>query len=329
MDNFTHQNQFKSKKINYSMNVIKCLAIFAVICLHCQIYKLGNFGLAVDGVSRFAVPFFFLISGFYSFYLDDNYSIKKYKTRIIRLLKLIVIANAVYMIYFLITMPNYDIVAIFNINSCINYLLYNISPTAGALWFLQALLYCYILFLVLKILNINVNKLYYLIPILLIINIILGEFSTFTGLTINKVYYRNFLFMGLPFFTLGYMIHDKENKINKIFSNKITILLVIVTLIIAIVEVLLYQNIQDLFLGTILFTTALFIYCVNNPDTLNFKITGWIGSNLYVSMYVLHTLIILIITPYLNFNYFYPIIIFAITAIISTVIYLITSNFDS
>lgn len=57
---------------------------------------------------------------------------------------------------------------------------------------------------------------YYLIPLQLIVNLMLGEFSAFIGMNIDKVYYRNFLFTGLPFFTLGYLTHNNQDKIHKI-----------------------------------------------------------------------------------------------------------------
>ena len=71
--------ELSSKEINHSLNALKCLAIFAVICIHCDIYSIGLKGQMIVSFSRFAVPLFFLISGFYSYIDDDIEAISKYK----------------------------------------------------------------------------------------------------------------------------------------------------------------------------------------------------------------------------------------------------------
>ena len=135
----------QNNQINISLNVIKCIAILAVICLHCDLYSEGTIGIMIISVSRFAVPVFFLISGFYSYYESRDYSEYKYKNRLIKILKLIIVANALFFIYKFIVYGAKAIPAI-DLNSLINYFVFNVSPFAGHLWFLQALLYCYIIF---------------------------------------------------------------------------------------------------------------------------------------------------------------------------------------
>ena len=77
-----------NKNINFSLNFLKCVAIFAVICIHCGSFPIvGNKGLVIDAVSRFAVPVFFLISGFYSYYKGNSIVLGKYKRRIVKLIK--------------------------------------------------------------------------------------------------------------------------------------------------------------------------------------------------------------------------------------------------
>ena len=93
-------NEINDKKeINFSINVIKCLAIFSVIIIHCGIFSLGRKGTVIEGLARFAVPFFFLISGYYSYYKLNNKSMMKYKERIIRLTKLLIISSILFIIF--------------------------------------------------------------------------------------------------------------------------------------------------------------------------------------------------------------------------------------
>lgn len=308
----------KNKKINLSLNVIKCLAIFSIICIHCGIQKLGTKGLIIDSISRFAVPIFFLISGYFSFYTDNNKSLKKYKTRIIRLIKLLIVSNILYFIYYIIT-NKYDsinrILSIFYPNQILKYLIFNISPTASHLWFIEALIYCYVIYYILSNYNINKDKLYKYIPILLLVCLMM------IYVNIPKMYYQNFLFMGLPFFTLGYFIHDKKEYLINKASNTYLIIFMILGCLLTILEAQAIGK-SDIFIGSsIILSTSLFLWCIKNPYKLNFKISGFIGGNLYAIMYVLHLMIIKSIfhvKSYLN-----PIIAFIITAIVSYIIYLI------
>ena len=76
------------------------MAIFAVVCIHCGVFPIGGTkNLIIDAVSRFAVPVFFLISGFYSYYDDNSKTLDKYKKRMIKLIKLLIIGNILYLLY--------------------------------------------------------------------------------------------------------------------------------------------------------------------------------------------------------------------------------------
>lgn len=321
--------QKNNTEINYSLNVIKCLSIFAVICIHCGFYNLSLKGLIIDSLSRFAVPIFFLISGFFSYYENNDYAVNKYKIRIIRLLKLYVIANLLYFIFYWIigqfTSLN-DIILLFNLHACFNYIMLNLTPVACHLWFISALLYCYILFFIIRKLNFNPNKLYVYIPLLLIGSLLLGEFSHFLGWSVPFEYYRNFLFMGLPFFTLGYFIHDnKENFINVLSNSNLIFLMILGLLFTAFETIVVGKN--ELYIGSIVFAVCLFLWCVENPNRLDFKVSGWIGKNLYTLMYILHLMVLTLFDFYgLNLGYFKPVFAFIVTALISSVIYVLMKN---
>lgn len=199
-------------------------------------------GFVIDAISRFAVPFFFMVSGYYSYFKDKNKALNKYKSRTAKLIKLLIISNVIYFIYFLITNQiNFQnlYLSIFNIKNIFNVLFLNVSPTAIHLWFLQALIYCYIIYTVL--IKTNESNLTKFFPLLLIISLFIGEFSQKLGFTFPPTFYRNFLLMGLPFFTLGYMINDKDGMIN-IFSNLSLSKLLIFSLLLTIFESIILEN---------------------------------------------------------------------------------------
>ena len=75
----TVTNGSNKRQINKSINVLKCLAIFAVICIHCKLFNLGAKGGIVVALCRFAVPFFFMVSGYFSFFDNRSKALEKYK----------------------------------------------------------------------------------------------------------------------------------------------------------------------------------------------------------------------------------------------------------
>ena len=323
------QEKPRTKQINVSLNVMKCLAIFAVMCGH-STYFLGTGGLVLDGIIRFTVPFFFLISGFFSFFTDNTYATEKYKARTMKLFKLMIISNLIFFIYFIITNRfgdnSFYILWLLDIHNIFNFLILNVPPTALHLWFIQSLLYCYIIYYFLSKFQINPNRLYKYIPILFILCLILGEFFIKAGIKLPIEYYRNFLFMGLPFFALGYLIHDKEDKIKELVSNRFLICLIVFGCMLAVLEVL-TVGVADLFISSIMVASGLFIWCIKNPVKLQrFRISSFIGQNLYASMYVLHLIIAEMLVAHGIMGYLNPFIVFILTAIVSYIIYLVLKN---
>ena len=321
-------------KINHSLNFLKFIAIFAVVVIHCDLWKIGTEGIVIDGLIRFAILIFFLVSGFFSFYTDDSKALNTYKRRLKKLIKILLIGSVLYFVYMAYAqLP--DLLLKLNLNALFNLIIFNIAPFGFHLWFILALIYCYIIYYILIKFQVKPNTLYKYIPILILFCLLLGEFFTLLygefyakggisssielSFLISK-YYRNFLFMGLPFFTLGYLIHDKKDILIENISNSFLIAFGIFGLLLTILEVLIVGKV-DVYIGTMIFSACTFIWCVKNPDTLNFKITEFIGGKLYGLIYILHLMIIWIINPQLG--YLNPIVCFIPTTIICAIIYFI------
>lgn len=326
------------KKINHSLNVLKFFAMFGVICIHTITEVTNSLSLIIIQLSSCAVLIFFMISGFYSYYEDNSKATEKYKTRLIRLVILTAISNILYL--FVSTnvirglLANNYLIILTRVPSLFDFLILNIG-TAFHLWFLFALLYCYILLMILLKLNVSPKKLYILIPVLLLINLFLGEFLLCNGITVSLFYYRNFLLTGLPFFMLGYFIHNKYDKIIPKISNKQLFGLLILVLCFFIIELSITKTSAVLNVSCIFLTLLLFIYCVKNPNTLNLKVIGWIGGTLYAYIYILHPIAIRLMkwinAQFLNVNssYLLSVETFISTIVISYIIYLIIKRLRS
>lgn len=152
--------------------------------------------------------------------------------------------------------------------------------------------------------------------------IIFGEVFKIYGIKIDSFIYRNFIFLGLPFFTLGYLINDRQDEIIKKISDRTIVITIILGCVFSVFERLTVGS-SNLFIGSILVSLMMFIWCVKYPDKLDFKVIGWIGGKLYTLMYILHPMVIGFVIRHLHidFGYFNPFMIFMITAVISTIIF--------
>lgn len=325
--------------MNKTLNIMKCISAFFVICIHCELHNYGGkIGTILISLMRCSVPIFFLISGYYSYFNNKNNSdiMKKYKSRMIKLIKLIIISGITYLLFDILILDKYESISQYfewkwNEKNFFKYIFLNVSPFAGHLWFLSALLYCYILIFILNKINVKVSILYKYIPILLMMNIIFGEISSKVGLNgIETIYYRNFLFYGLPFFLIGYLINDKSKKINEI-SNKTLIVVNVLSIVLIIIELLGTKN-ADLYIGSIIQATSLFILCVRNPNIIDIKILDNIGGKLYTYIYIYHLMVFEMVKKYqiklgLRYEdvcYKDTIIVFIITILISIMIYYVS-----
>ena len=86
------------------------------------------------------------------------------------------------------------------------------SPVRAHLWFLPALIYCYLLALLIEKWRMR-KAAYCLAPVLLAILLWRAEFCVFFDRFYHTMEYRNFLFTGMSFFLTGQMIHEYQDKI--------------------------------------------------------------------------------------------------------------------
>ena len=82
-----------SRNRNDTLDIIKLFASYMVVFIHVAFY--GGVGYVLDALARFAVPLFFLVSGFYSYKITPD----KIKHRMFRLIRLLAFAVLVYTLF--------------------------------------------------------------------------------------------------------------------------------------------------------------------------------------------------------------------------------------
>ena len=60
---------------NYTLEMLKLFAYYMVVFVHVNLY--GELGYATNALARFAVPFFFVVSGFYSYQIPPKRILKR------------------------------------------------------------------------------------------------------------------------------------------------------------------------------------------------------------------------------------------------------------
>lgn len=128
---------------NTSLDLLKGIAALFVIWIHEQFP--GVTGQLINRIGAFAVPVFFMVSGYFS----RSASREKLEKSIRHILTLIVIAYGLNLLRIVIfdggTAAVDALLDAFAPRTLLLWVVLNITPISGVAWFLFALLYCYIL----------------------------------------------------------------------------------------------------------------------------------------------------------------------------------------
>lgn len=286
------------KKQNQCLNFIKGCACFSILFMHTN--SGGNWASVITCLSRYAVLIFFMISGYYCYKKNDDNIKSKYTKKIKHISKLCVFSVMLYYLWnvcqLYLQQGNLSYISqlhkmIFNGKTIFEFLLFNQVPVGGTLWFLFALLYCYLIMWF-----IDKKKCYksaYVLAFCFIaLHIISRGIIQYIGLIEeeqNIVYYRNFIFMGLPFFLLGNMIHRYEEKIVSRFTNKQLIIMMIIGLIVSCMERFIVP--LELYWGTVLATICIFVVAIKNSEKKVIPIISMIGAKYSMEIYILHPIV--------------------------------------
>ena len=280
----------KKKKYNL-LNAFRLIAAFSVITIH--VHFPGTFGTVMIDLARYAVPFFFMVSGFFSYYTDSTYALSKIKAKIKNISIIYIGAAALYSAYKLITMGTMYIKRVFSLMAIAEFFLFNMPESSEHLWFLPALVYTYIVFYFFEKLKIT-KKMYFLIPLLLLIGITAKEIFINFGYPLetlkNGYIYRNFFVLGIPFFMLGHLIKANEEKLKSKLSNPVLITVFFAGLAESVVVGHLHAQ-KNIYLGTIISVFALFIFVIKNEENIRMPHIASIGEKYSLYIYVIHLML--------------------------------------
>lgn len=209
----------RAKKRNDWLDAIKLLASFMVVFVHVSFQ--GKLGVLANTLSRFAVPLFFAVAGFFAFGADT----KSIKRRFIKIVFLYLVSAAIYHVYEIICAVcsggvdgffSYLCERFGNTKAYFYFIFLNTPFSSEHLWFLLALAYVYLVWLLFIKLSVNDGVLFAIATACLVIHLIFGEGLSAVGITVPIEFLRNFALMGFPFFAFGYLANKQKRNLTKI-----------------------------------------------------------------------------------------------------------------
>ena len=219
---------------------------------------------------------------------------------------------------------------IFNVEHFLKLIFLNESPFATHLWYLNALLYVLI---IMKFINkYNKYKVIYIItPFLLLIDLMFGKYSLLIfGKEFYHLFVRNFLFVGLPYFSIGSYISRKVDYKKYEKYTKYIFLLIIFFALTTILEkmILIHFNIEaarDHYISTTFLAISLFLYFLQyNSEKIGIiKYISNIGKNYSSIIYIIHPIFISVLDKIFKnisiYTYIAPIIVFICSTIVAII----------
>lgn len=281
---------------NQAIECCRLLAAIGVVFIH--VLFPGQLGSMVNCLAKLAVPFFFAISGYYSF----NADVSRLRNRTRTILKLYVLAVILSLSWgffreivirgisplpwLMRTMTLHNVACMF--------LLQTDFLGGGHLWYLLSLMLCYVVlqgYVLWK--GKDYRDLYLFSGIMLTICLITESFTSATGIAVSNYLYRNTLLLGLPLFTLGLSLGQYQEKLRSTYNLTPKSLLILFCLGV-VVSVLQWMPFGELELpiGTLIQIFALMLLVVNAPnfvraDSLWGRTIAHFGS-LSTTVYITH-----------------------------------------
>ena len=302
----------RDNKFIYAVRFIACLF---VITIHARIP--GIVGTFIFSVSRFAVPFFFAVSGRFLLYYHGNGNV----TDVVKirnatkkaLLKLLKITGIVYLIHFMFSFGFHMVngfsvseylASKFNLFETRNFFMFNSgkyiydgSYVFDHMWFLFALIYVYGLIYIFA----PVLRKWYKVLIAVLLSLLFfGELlQTYYpvklfGIGISTWYVmRNWLFVGIPFVLIGILFNDYVYKCEDMAKYKIpALVMIILGIILSFLESQLISE-KEMYLGSILIVLG--ILFLSECISYNGDILYCLGKEASSNIYYYHVLVIAVL----------------------------------
>ena len=295
------------KRINYTLFLFQFITTLTIIFIHAP---LPHYGYLFDSLGRATVIFYFIVSAYF-YYFTINKEDYTYKVTIKKCLRLFIIASCSYIVYAIImifikshelgkypsffTNPSFD-----NIGELFSTYIRNIF----FLWFVFALIVCYLLMPLINKWKFIHSKYAIIIPIVMLLGAyifrIIATHYQFPDPFGRYESTRNFFFTGLPCFVLAFYLKEHVLDQNKLSNIKTPIFIILVILLVAttLLEAFLHDYFfhfcNEFYVSSVLLSVLLFIYGAYHPENKAGQLIEKAFSFRVMTIYYLTHVIILV-----------------------------------
>lgn len=283
-----------------------CRIVAAVFVVFLHVPFPEDFGGLVACLSRFAVPMFFAISGWYSYRAAP----KKLLKRAVRIWMLELTGIVIQLVWKCvqghcegIRISDTLMWRIPDGGALVKWLVFQVDPFSGPLWYLSAAAVCYLVLAGYSCLRkkTDYRPLYLVSGLLLLCHFAMAEFSGITGIRVDFTTYRNAWFFGIPMFTMGLGLRQLREGFSEEGKNAAAIpaMLVVFGTVLSVTEWRRFGGL-DLYVGTVITDAGLMLLTAARP-----RVPSWLeraaGSFGFLStaVYLLHLIV------YDVYSYFY------------------------
>ena len=286
-----------------------CAVILMFIC-YTHFYPeimVGDIDLnrLIMGMGRFAIPIFFLISGYFTF-SSDGHSERNLKKKTLHILLLIAVLKLFYLLLDLIYLGAGIVDTDYVITAFIT-----AEPTTMHAWFVYSLFLVYAFWLILYHYGIDFKWTWPLGIAVLIVDLLLTEILPLFGMDTMEMGTFSYPFISLPFFTIGYYLHKHKDTVLHAVPRWGLCTIMIIGIIISYFEtvhLMLHcgQNECNLSIATVAVALTSFILTFTlREDQLRCRPLEWMGRNLMAWMYTFFPAAIfflqkVVLTPYID-----------------------------
>jgi len=276
---------------NANLDIAKLSLSFLVIAVHLPLYGGAHEDSAYmmgwlfsNGISRIAVPCFFMINGYFV-NLTDKTKVKKYMTHLLVL----------YAVWMLLYLPAYYQSVVGNPKYLVKLIVFGFHH----LWYVISLIFATVfLYLIKRYLPVSQRMLIVLVVGLFIVGYVIQDVVAprFKQPQHYVVMYRNFLFFGLPFFALGHIIRNTSFELDAQARRNcyIAILIGTVTLLIESYVSLKYKLGVNLYISLLFLCPPIMILLFKSK----WRKSGSLVADIANAVFFTHTGVILFLQDY-------------------------------
>ncbi len=279
-------NPVKTKKENHFLRLLCGVILLFITYTH--YYVPYDYNDIIFGLGRFAIPIFFLISGYFAFSKDEHAE-KSLGRKTLHILYLLIFLKLLYLaldvVYYSFGVIDMD----YLIHSFVLW-----TGTTSHAWFLYSLVLVYIFWWLLYRYKVKFEKTIPLIFIVLAVDLLFTEFLPMFGVDYIGDYTTVFIgeslymFIAIPFFIAGYFLHKHKERFDAMFSTKLLLAILVIGLVLSYFETVAVPT-ANLYFGSILVAITLFFVSFRIPeDRLRSRPLEYMGKYLTPWLYVFY-----------------------------------------